>query len=158
MLFIRDFDYEKILTVGMPLLYEVGRNCGWSPRWNWNPTVVWADLGSGGMYAEAEVLSIYKDTMCVNLPKLHGVSLKDKINIPMSDKAVIGAKAYHPMQWEWDGFFKPDPDWKSYAPVKPRKQCSCGAEAFARHTNQPVTGHGLNCQKWEPNPYTGARR
>ncbi len=154
------YDYERLINVGMPFVYEVGKKGLLSklPRWDYNGSSGgWYDKGKTGILCEAEVLAIQDGTVIFIMPETRNVSLigsySQEYVIPLNNQNQVRGKFFHPYQWEWDGFFQPDGGWEQYLPVSQRKECGCGAEGLARITGQPVTGHGVMCQKWEPNPY-----
>ncbi len=152
----RKYNYEKILSVGMPFLYEEGKRHPrgkYYPRWDFNSSAGYIDYGKTGLLYEAEVIAIQDGKAIFAIMKLPGVNYQ----IPVSPLAPNGyGKIYNPYQWEWDGFFEPDGGWAQYLPVSAgTKICGCGAEAFARLTNTPVSGHGTYCEKWSRNPYQG---
>lgn len=149
------YDYAKIISVGMPFLYEAGKKVlsRKMPRWDYNSASVgWIDHGKTGLLYEAEVLSIQDDSVLFHLSSTGG----NNYIVPLSKNASMNRGAiFNPYQWEWDGFFQPDGGWDQYLPVSQKKICGCGAEGLARITGQPVTGHGVTCEKWSPNPYQG---
>ena len=148
----RLYDYESLLKVGQIFSYEEGAitTPPKMPRWNYKGGIGWIDNGRSGSFCLSEIISLQDDTVIFSL---YDVPLHNYI-IPLSKNTPQGRGAiYDPLQWTWDGFFAPQDGWESLVPIVKQKICSCGAEAFARLTNQPVTGHGFRCEKWTKNPY-----
>lgn len=154
------YNYSSLISVGMPFVYEVGHKklLQKMPRWDYLANQVgWIDHGKTGLLADAEVLAIQDDLVIFVLfqgrqPSL-GTNGTPQYVVPLNNKNPTRGMIYHPYQWEWDGFFQPDGGWEQYLPLKEKKVCSCGSEAYAKLTNTPVSGHGTYCQKWQPNPY-----
>jgi hypothetical protein len=156
----RKYDYEKILTVGMPMVYEVAAKQPQTvnttfgmPRWNYkNQTIGWFDQGYTKIMYEAEILSLQAGLMTLVLTQaFYDGGRQPRYIVPIDRDADVRSGIYNPHQWEWDGFFQPDGGWEQYAPIVPK--CECGAEAYARLTNTPVGMHSDFCKLYTRNPY-----
>ncbi len=143
----------RVARPGIYWIYEIGAKITYpnAPRWGWNLATGWMDRGYTGLVRLAEVLTIQDGAMLLHL---HDVVLpiNQKFFVPIENTFGIG-HIYKPEQWDYPGFFQPDGGWEYFAPQAPTKICSCGAEAYAKLTNSPVSGHGVYCQMWEKNPY-----
>lgn len=135
-------DFSKYIEKGLALIYEIGAKHKVLPRWSWKIGVGWIDRGYTEEYTAAFVHDFIVQTGAGNAAV---IQLKDPTlmwHMPMP-----GHVLYTPKQWDFPGFFAPPGGWGHYLKeVKKIVECSCGAEAYARLTRGPVTGHSPYCQ------------